>query len=323
MKKYYNLMLVWPKTCLVIVAFLCISVLSKATEKKLSKINITPTNEVKVELHDYIYDSVIYQEGWDVLPQTMFWKRVMAMTPDSAIFNIASTRKMLETISVEFWDDLSISEQKEYRKSIRELYEVPSDMRIYVTSGKRDFYKFEKTITKIPTSIKVFEYYCVDPWYAQAILLIESPGKMNAKSITGANGPFQLMRSVARMQGLVVNSSIDERTDINKAAKGAAKLIRTICIPKVQAMLNAKHITYNETDLWFRLLVLHTYHAGAGNVAGVLRKINPSKGGMELIQTVWKTTYKGFRNSSQNYSQVALAAFCSFHDMLSNDSFKN
>jgi tetratricopeptide (TPR) repeat protein len=68
--------------------------------------------------------------------------------------------------------------------------------------------------------------------------------------------------------------------------------------------------------LWFRLLVLHAYHAGAGNVAGVIRKINPCEGGMQLIQTVWQTTYGGFKNASQNYSQLALAAFCNFDQMV-------
>ena len=31
--------------------------------------------------------------------------------------------------------------------------------------------------------------------------------------------------------------------------------------------------THGETDLWYRLLVLHVYHAGAGNVAKALNII--------------------------------------------------
>jgi tetratricopeptide (TPR) repeat protein len=152
----------------------------------------------------------------------------------------------------------------------------------------------------------------VDPWYAQAILLIESPGKSNTKSNVGANGPFQLMRSVARAQGLKVNKTVDERTDLERSAYGASRLLSRICIPYTRAMLDSAHLTYNETDLWFRLLVMHCYHAGAGNVAGVIRKINPTQGGMQLIQQVWQTTYGGFKNSSQNYSQLVLAAFTNF-----------
>jgi tetratricopeptide (TPR) repeat protein len=81
-------------------------------------------------------------------------------------------------------------------------------------------------------------------------------------------------------------------------------------------MLDSAHVPYNETDLWFRLLVMHSYHAGAGNVAGVIRKIKPTEGGMQLIQQVWQTTYGGFKNSSQNYSQLVLAAFNNFDSMV-------
>ena len=37
---------------------------------------------------------------------------------------------------------------------------------------------------------------------------------------------------------------------------------------------------------------------------------------MQLIQTVWQTTYGGFKNASQNYSQLALAAYCNFNQMI-------
>jgi tetratricopeptide (TPR) repeat protein len=68
--------------------------------------------------------------------------------------------------------------------------------------------------------------------------------------------------------------------------------------------------------------VLHAYHAGAGNLRGVILKINPCYGGIDLIQQVWKTTYRGFQNASQNYSQLALAAFCEFDNLVMqpNDS---
>ncbi len=124
------------------------------------------------------------------------------------------------------------------------------------------------------------------------------------------------MQSVARQQGLKVNKYVDERTDVERSAYAASRLLSRICIPKVCAMLDSAHLEYNQTDLWFRLLVLHAYHAGAGNVSGVIKKINPCEGGIELMQTVWKTTYKGFKNSSQNYSQLALAAFCNFDQLI-------
>ena len=302
------------KTVLKVIGGIVVILLTTMLSSNASEKGEVVANEVNNQI--YIYDSVIYQEGWHNLPQTKFWQVVMSLTPDTGVFNIADTREMLEKVSIKSWDALSEKEQELYREKIRDKYCVPENSRMFITTGKKDFYNFGKVMPNIETSIPIFKYNCVDPWYAQAILLIESPGKMNEKSINGANGPFQLMRSVARNQGLIVNNYKDERTDIKKAALGASRLLSSICIPKVKEMLGNAKVEYKEDDLWFRLLVLHVYHAGAGNVGGVIRKINPTEGGMELLQTVWKTTYKGFKNSSQNYSQVAIAAFCNYNKLM-------
>ena len=264
----------------------------------------------------FIDDAALYSEGWQTLAQPKFWQQIMNLAPDSAIVSIGSNRKMLDRISIKEWSKLSDVQHTLYRDSIRKANNVPDSLNVLITAGKKDFYEFKKVIPTINRSIDVFKQNGVDPWYAQAILLIESPGKMNTKSGVGANGPFQLMKSVARKEGLIVNGKIDERTDIERSAYGASRLLSTICIPYTKRMLDSAHVTYNETDLWFRLLVLHSYHAGAGNVAGVIKKINPCEGGMQLIQTVWQTTYGGFKNASQNYSQLALAAFCNFDEMV-------
>ncbi len=264
----------------------------------------------------FINDSVLYSEGWHNLPQPKFWQQIMKLSPDSAIVSVALSRQMLDRISVKEWNKLSELQHTLYKDSIRKVYNISDSLIVFITAGKKDFYEFKKVMPTINRSINVFKQNGVDPWYAQAILLIESPGKMNTKSTVGANGPFQLMKPVARNMGLKVNGKIDERTDIEKSAYGASRLLSRICIPYVRTMLDSAHLHYNETDLWFRLLVLHAYHAGAGNVAGVIRKINPCEGGIQLIQTVWQTTYGGFKNASQNYSQLALAAFCNFDQMV-------
>ena len=270
----------------------------------------------------FINDPVLYSEGWHTLPQPIFWQQIMRLTPDSAIVSLATNRQMLDRISVKEWNKLSEVQHALYKDSIRKIKNIPDSLTIYITAGKKDFYEFKKVMPTINRSINVFKQNGVDPWYAQAILLIESPGKVNTKSTVGANGPFQLMKPVARNMGLIVNGKVDERIDIEKSALGASRLLSRICIPYVRKMLDTAHLPYNETDLWFRLLVLHAYHAGAGNVAGVIRKINPCEGGVQLIQTVWQTSYGGFKNASQNYSQLALAAFCNFNEMVmqQNDS---
>jgi len=267
----------------------------------------------------FINDDALYTEGWQNLAQPKFWQKIMLLPPDSAIVSVSNTRQILDKIYVQDWARMSEVKHSLYKDSLKRLYNISDSSLILITAGKKDFYEFKKAMPVINRSIDVFKQYNVDPWYAQAILLIESPGKMNIKSGVGANGPFQLMKAVARKEGLIVNGKIDERTNVEKSAMGAAKLLNTICIPYVRAICDNSHLKYNETDLWFRLLVLHAYHAGAGNVAGVIQKINPTEGGMALIQKVWQTSWGGFRNASQNYSQLALAAFCNFDAVVSTN----
>jgi hypothetical protein len=136
------------------------------------------------------------------------------------------------------------------------------------------------------------------------------------KSITGAYGAFQLMPEVARAAGLTVNANVDERKDFDRCAYGSAHLIRKVCIPEAKRILDKHQLSYNETDLWFRLFVLHVYHAGAMNVAAVVNKIQPTVGSKQLILDMWQNTAGGFGNNSQNYTQLALAAQIILHDMV-------
>ena len=124
------------------------------------------------------------------------------------------------------------------------------------------------------------------------------------------------MPGVARAQGLTVNKTTDERKSFEKSATAAAKLIKNICIPEAKKILNTHELSYSENDLWFRFLVLHIYHAGAGNVAAVLNVINPQEGGQELIKSMWQNKAAGFGNCSQNYSQLAIASQLILHDMV-------
>ena len=264
-----------------------------------------------------VWDSLLYAERWDTLNQTIFWRKVMNLRRDSVIVSVASNREIIDIVPFENWEDKADSLKEAYKDSIRMAKFLPSDAGIYVTAGKKFYYDFDKVIPSIGKAVHIFSSLEVDPWYAQAILLIESPGKLQYSPV-GAYGSFQLMKSVALEHGLVVNDSIDEREDFSKAARAAAALITRRCLPQTRYMLRKRNIEFNESDLWFRLLVLHSYHAGAGNVEGVLEKIAPEKGGMDLMKQVWKTEYKGFKNASQNYSQVALASLLELDHLLAS-----
>ena len=257
----------------------------------------------------------LYEQRWDVLPQAKFWKRIMKLSSDSCLINVASSRQILEIIPSQKWTGLSKSEKLSFRQEMRLKHHIPENESIYVTSGKSDFYKFEEVYPTLLEGITVFDEMCVDPWYAQAILLIESPGQLK-KSVAGAYGAFQLMPGVARAQGLIVNKGTDERKDLEKSATAAAKLIQNICVPHAKKILLSHDIEVEEKELWFRFLVLHIYHAGAGNVAAVLNQIQPSKGNQGLIKSMWQNKAAGFGNCSQNYSQLAIASQLILHDLV-------
>jgi len=257
----------------------------------------------------------IFEDRWDVLAQPKFWKKIMQLSPDTCLINVSATREILEVISVQEWGKQTEEQKEAHRDSLRKVYNLPEDERLFITSGKNDFYKFEDVYPSLSQGVEAFEKFGVDPWYAQAILLIESPGQLK-KSSAGAYGPFQLMPSVARNQGLIVNNTTDERQDFDRSAFASSRLIRTICIPEAKRILDAHSLQYNEKDLWFRLFVLHVYHAGSMNVAAVVNKISPTIGGKELITTMWQTSAASFGNNSQNYTQLALASQLILNEMI-------
>lgn len=256
----------------------------------------------------------LFDLSWNTLPQPNFWKEIMLLSPDSCLINVASSRIVLAKMSNRDWARQSELQKTIFKDSAKLANRLPEDEKIFITTGKNDFYRFNDVYPSISKGILAFESFGVDPWYAQAILLIESPGQLK-KSVAGAYGAFQLMPSVARAQGLTVNSSIDDRKDFEKSAYGASRLISRVCIPEAKKILNDYQITYNESDLWFRLFVLHVYHAGAMNVKAVVNKINPTEGGQTLITKMWQTSAASFGNSSQNYTQLALASQIILHDM--------
>lgn len=257
----------------------------------------------------------LFEENWNDLPQAIFWQQVMALSPDSAIINVASNRTILTKTSLKDWEKQNADQKTSFKDSIKLAHNIAPEEAIFITAGKNHFYLFDLVIPQITRGIEVFAGNLVDPWYAQSILLIESPGQLK-KSTAGAYGPFQLMKSVAINQGLVVNKTVDERADFDKSAWAASQLLKKVCIPEAKKLLTSKNLEFNETDLWFRLFVMHIYHAGAGNVKKVLDEINPTKGGQQLIQKMWQTKAGGFGNASQNYTQVVLAALLTLDKIL-------
>jgi len=265
---------------------------------------------------NYIFDQQIYINGYDTLPQVIFWRKIMNLDKDSLILNVATYRNILLTSHCNDWEKKENEFKTCFKDSVRRELGLDSCHKILATTGKKYFYDFNRAFEQLDRGINCFIENGVDPWYAQSILLIESPNKLQ-KSNAGAYGPFQLMKEVARLFGLKVNHQIDERADFDRSAYAASSLIKKVCIPKTRQMLDSLKITnYNENELWFRLLVMHSYHAGSGNVKLALKTFNPNKGGMELIYNLWKAETKHFKSASQNYSQLVLAAHLEMNERL-------
>jgi Transglycosylase SLT domain len=271
--------------------------------------------------HNYVFDKQMYDMRCDTLAQVRFWRDIMNLHEDSCIINVATYRNQLVRIHNKEWGSKSDESKTCFKDSVRSSLGLDSTHRILLTTGKRFFYDFDRAFGQFEKGINCFIDNGVDPWYAQSILLIESPNKLQ-KSNAGAYGPFQLMKNVARLFGLKVNRQMDERADFERSAYAASSLIKKICIPKTREMLDSLGITnYNETDLWFRLLVMHSYHAGSGNVKLALKTFNPTTGDMNLIYNLWKAETRHFKSASQNYSQLVLAAHLEMNKRMQNQIF--
>ncbi len=271
--------------------------------------DVITVNSLKTkEKMDFVFNKQVYDFRCDTLPNVIFWRKIMRLHKDSALLNRPENRHVLHTVSCKIWDTLCIQNQKRIKDSLRYEHCLMDSARILLTAGKSFFYDFGKASTNFHRGINDFIANDVDPWYAQAILMIESPNKLQ-KSNAGAYGSFQLMKDVARLFGLKVNKHIDERADFDRSAYAASSLLKKICIPKTKEILDSLGIkNYKENDLWFRLLVMHSYHAGAGNVKKALFTFRPTEGNMNLIYTLWHTETRHFKSASQNYSQLVLAA---------------
>jgi hypothetical protein len=261
---------------------------------------------------------IILKDKWDTLPQAQFWKQVLTLSKDSCLINVSTTRKVLHKMAFADWTKQTELQKNHFKDSLKKVNGIDQNIKLNVTFGKNDFYKIKEVTPSISEGIREFRSLGVDPWYAQSILMIESPAQMR-KSESGAYGPFQLMPSVAKAYGLKVNNYVDERSDFKRSAYGAAKLIKQVCIPEAKNILNRHNISFNESDLWFRLFVMHVYHAGSGNVSAVMRKIQPTTGGQDLIQKMWTTSAGAFGNSSQNYTQITLAAHLVLNELIKED----
>jgi len=250
-------------------------------------------------------------------PAVQVWQKVILLTKDSALVVHKDSRNMMDVISAKLLDSLVNADGLEQTaQCYRDTFGYETCELVKFVRGKREFFDFQKVGPLVDDAKRVFDEIGVNPIYAQLILLIESPNNPRARSISGAVGYYQLMPFVARKYGLVVSSSRDDRHNFELSSMAAAKLMRDYCIPNATRMAMSAGLQPDVDQLWFQLLVMHVYNAGAGNVRKAVTAVGEVRTGEELIMKLWKTQAGAFGNSSQNYSQLATASYINYLDWL-------
>lgn len=272
------------------------------------------------ELHTYLKVNCVQLEGWDTAAEVKFWRKIITLSKDSSMANVFETRRLLKTFSRAYIDSIEkLNLLDSLRSSLCQLYHLPPDTRIKFTAGKKWFYEFSGVKNKMARAIYLFDSLGTDPFYAQSVLLIESPGTNKAKSTSGAYGHFQLMPFVAKQYGLRVDKYKDERENFDRSAYAASRLFSEICVPYARRWCEMYGFVPDEKALWFKLLALHCYNAGSTTVRYAMQTIPNEYQGKELIQKLWHTNYGRFQTEAQNYSQIALACYLEFENSLAGD----
>ena len=93
------------------------------------------------------------------------------------------------------------------------------------------------------------------PRQLEYLAVIESELKHSATSKVGAKGYWQFMPETARLYGLKVNDRVDERTDLDKSTRAAARYLQDL---------------YEELHDW--LLVIAAYDGGTARIHSAIRK---------------------------------------------------
>ena len=111
----------------------------------------------------------------------------------------------------------------------------------------------------LPIFEDIFNRYGL-PSELKTMAIIESALNPTAVSRAGAKGMWQFMYNTARTYGLRINSYVDERLDVEKAADAAARYLLD---------------SYNIFGDW--CLAISAYNCGAGNVNKAIRRAGGNK----------------------------------------------
>ncbi len=127
------------------------------------------------------------------------------------------------------------------------------------------------------------------PYELKYLAIVESALKPSAGSRAGAKGLWQFMAPTAKVQGLEVNSLVDERYEVEASTEAACRYLTTL---------------YNMYDDWF--LAIAAYNCGPGNVN---RAIKRAGGGSREFWDI----YPYLPRETQNYIPLFVGVYFSMY----------
>jgi len=175
------------------------------------------------------------------------------------------------------WDKPSFQFWKAYYKNRWNRLKLISQLENYKT-----FY---------PIAEKIFEEEGL-PKELSLLAVVESHGNPSAISKAGAAGLWQLMPSTARLYGLKVNRLIDERFDIEKSTRAAARYLKYL---------------YNFFNRWD--LAIAAYNAGPGTIVRRIKAL-----GKEQFWDLTKLPDETLNYVPKFYAVLAVAESLKFFD---------
>ncbi len=123
------------------------------------------------------------------------------------------------------------------------------------------------------------------PYELKYLAIVESALKPSAGSRAGAKGLWQFMAPTAKIQGLEVNSLVDERYEVEASTEAACRYLTSL---------------YNMYDDWF--LAIASYNCGPGNVNKAIKRAGGNS------QNFWDI-YPYLPRETQNYIPLFVGVY--------------
>ncbi len=201
----------------------------------------------------------------------------------------SNMRSILNSIAKKGGTNLNSKEQEVYQlisdKKISEIKSLARQLRFQYGLKDRYYKGLIRSYEYLDYIKRIFKEYKI-PEELVYLPHVESSFNYNAYSKVGAAGIWQFMRSTARLYKLKVNYVVDERRDVIKATKAAARLLRD---------------NFRILDSW--PLALTAYNHGARSMQRAVKRL----GTTEIHKIIDQYGGRRFGFASKNFYATFMA----------------